>query len=318
MKSSACRFVYDPGLPERTKRRLQRYHNDERTKPSRVESAVEKIWLFCLTIAGLAVVSPLAYIAVHPIHPLHGLGLMLPYAIWILAGSLGLGALVGLLWLASRALFAISGSTSRVLSVISHQRAVHRHRDKIIDVSKLTPDCQGLLGRAQQAMAAVRSSAVFAAGLLDKPRIEITFRVIEWELACQLREISQLKFDQQQLLEPTPGTGSARQDAEQKEDLRKGQQGWVQLVEGLEFDAAKVKDADQEYRANQQRHQVALKDEELEAQLSRLADRIKQVRARGEAVAPLLCSDVTRQAQDAETLAQSLRKDDQDPGPPIR
>lgn len=99
--------------------------------------------------------------------------------------SLGLGE-----WLAAAAAAAISAITIQRRSSLRDLRLC---RGTVIFPEDLDAAGRALLGRAQRANGGIRGSRVLAAGLLGNPVDDALLDQYEWEIACQLREITSLR-----------------------------------------------------------------------------------------------------------------------------
>ena len=82
----------------------------------------------------------------------------------------------------------------------------HRDRDRIVDPSDLDDPCRELLLRAQQAIAAVLGSEVYASDMLDHAAGEMALRWHEWDIAAALRTITRLRAE----LAASAAAGGAR------------------------------------------------------------------------------------------------------------
>jgi hypothetical protein len=106
-----------------------------------------------------------------------------------------LGALVGGLaapWLCATAVSAIA-------TFLAHHEIIsgglHRHRLRFVDPSALDTACWRPLHTAQRAIDVVLGSQVYEAGLLDHAARAADLKRHEWEIACQLRDITRLRTE---------------------------------------------------------------------------------------------------------------------------
>jgi hypothetical protein len=90
-------------------------------------------------------------------------------------------------WLAAAA--AVSAV---VIQRRSGRRDLRLCRSKVVFPESLDKACRALLGRAQRAISSIRGSRVLSAGLLENPVDDALLSQHEWEVACQLREITGL------------------------------------------------------------------------------------------------------------------------------
>jgi hypothetical protein len=93
-------------------------------------------------------------------------------------------------WLAAAAAAAVSAVT---IQHRSSYRDLRLCRSKVIFPESLDETCQELLRRAQSVIASIRGSRVLSAGLLENPVDDALLYQHEWEIACQLREITSLR-----------------------------------------------------------------------------------------------------------------------------
>jgi hypothetical protein len=93
-------------------------------------------------------------------------------------------------WLAAAAAAAISAVTARH---VASRRDLRRCRSTVMFPENLDETCRALLRRAQGAIASIRGSRLAATSplgfIVDDPLLEQH----EWEIACQLREITSLR-----------------------------------------------------------------------------------------------------------------------------
>lgn len=292
------RPVCRPALPASTRRRIIRGRSAVVVDSSGLESAAGVMLAICVVLAGLGVISILVYVVFHLFHPFGMFSAMGEYLLGILAGVVGSATVAGVLWLTSLALPAVDRLTAR------------RHQGEFIDPSELDSKCQTLLRRAQQAMDTVVHSEVFAAGLVDRERIEISFSEYEWDLACSLRKISDLR---RHLPRRTVGPESAEYTARQKKNLDETERVAVSVVEALELGAANVTEADQELRAKRREQESMLEDQRQANQLSVLDDLHRDARASVERL-HLALDEITNLTEETQNLAQGLRGSDQNEG----
>jgi hypothetical protein len=93
-------------------------------------------------------------------------------------------------WLAAAAVAAVSAVT---IQRRSSRRDLRLCRSKVIFPENLDETCRALLGRAQSAIGGILGSRVLSAGLLANPVDDALLYQHEWEIACQLREITSLR-----------------------------------------------------------------------------------------------------------------------------
>ena len=146
-------------------------------------------------------------------------------------------------WLAAAAAAAISAVTTQHLA---SRRDLRRCRSTVIFPENLDETCRTLLRRAQGAIATIRGSRLTAASplgfIVDDPLLDQH----EWEIACQLREITSLRA---LLAVNSPGSSAGPMTT----DVLRGQHRAIELaleatttrVEALERHAGQVIAADQ-------------------------------------------------------------------------
>lgn len=145
-------------------------------------------------------------------------------------------------WLAAVVAAAISAVT------IQH-RSSHRDlrlcRSKVVFPENLDATCQALLGRAQSAISSILGSRVRAAGLLGNLVDGTLLDQHEWEIACQLREITSLRA---LLAANTPGSSAGPMTTDvlraQQRAIEVAQEATASRVLALERYASQVIAAD--------------------------------------------------------------------------
>jgi hypothetical protein len=107
----------------------------------------------------------------------------------------------------SPAVWLAGACTAAMAAVATQQRArrsdLRLCRSNVIFPENLDGTCRELLLRSQQAITAVSSSRVRAAGILERAVPDEMLRQHQWEIACQLREITSLRT---LLADSSPGT----------------------------------------------------------------------------------------------------------------
>lgn len=93
-------------------------------------------------------------------------------------------------WLAAAAAAGISAVTTQHLA---SRRDLRRCRSKVVFPENLDETCKALLRRAQGAIASIRGSRFMATGPLGSIVGDSLLDQHEWEIACQLREITTLR-----------------------------------------------------------------------------------------------------------------------------
>ena len=112
---------------------------------------------------------------------------------------------------------------------------------------------RALLRRAQDAIAAVNSSAVCRAGLLDSVSVNIALAGQESDIAAALRDQVRIRARRAELAPASPGPRTAAVVSRQIEAARVAESSLASRVEALERYAAEVRAADAAYREWQQK-----------------------------------------------------------------
>jgi hypothetical protein len=130
----------------------------------------------------------------------------------------------------------------------------HRYRDRFISQPGLDRPSQDLLLRAQAAIRAVLASQVHQAGQLDDAANVTVLPLQEWEIARQLRDLSQLRGEHARIAAAAPRQAPAVAEVAgpQREILGQVQAAVTARVEALEGYADRVRAADGAYRNWQQ------------------------------------------------------------------
>jgi hypothetical protein len=112
---------------------------------------------------------------------------------------------------------------------------------------------RALLRRAQDAIAAVTSSAVCRAGLLDSASVNMALAGQESDIAAALRDQARIRARRAELAPASPGPRTAAVVSGQIEAARVAESSLASRVEALERYAAEVRAADAAYREWQQK-----------------------------------------------------------------
>src|ERR1039457_1163003 len=154
--------VADPGLADQARRRLARQAGN----PANGAAAAAGCGGLVVSTAGITVAVVF--------HCVAGLS-------WWWVGGVVLAAVAILM--ATRVIGVSSGAPD------------HRDRDRIVDPSDLDDPCRELLLRAQQTIATVLGSEVYASDMLDHAAGQMVLRWHEWDIAAALREITRLRAE---------------------------------------------------------------------------------------------------------------------------
>jgi hypothetical protein len=153
-------------------------------------------------------------------------------------------------WLAAAAALAMTAGA------IQHRASRHDRRlcqSKVIFPESLDETCRALLGRAQAAIGTILASDVRAAGLLGNPVHDRLLREHEWEIAGQLREITDFRSLH---AASTPGRPAGPMTADvlsaQQRAIGLAQEAIAARVAGLEHYARQIAAADDAERDWQQ------------------------------------------------------------------
>jgi hypothetical protein len=111
---------------------------------------------------------------------------------------------------------------------------------------------RALLRRAQDAVDAVTSSAVYRDALVDQPAVSASLTEQEWDIAQALREQAGLRAERAGLTVRTAGPQTAELLGRQVQAARAAEDSVTSRVEALERYVAEVREADAAYRDWQQ------------------------------------------------------------------
>ena len=132
---------------------------------------------------------------------------------------------------------------------------------------------RALLRRAQDAVDAVASSAVYRDGLVDQPAVSASLTEQEWDIAQALREQAGLRAERAGLSGLAGGPRTAELLGRQVQAARAAENSVISRVEALERYAAEVRAADAAYRDWQQAAALAdLSGRHLDMQARSAAD----------------------------------------------
>ena len=133
--------------------------------------------------------------------------------------------------------------------------AARAHHGRYLTDQDFDARCRVLLRRAQDAIAAVNSSAVCRAGLLDSVSVNIALAGQESDIAAALRDQVRIRARRAELAPASPGPRTAAVVSRQIEAARVAESSLASRVEALERYAAEVRAADAAYRDWQQKQQ---------------------------------------------------------------
>jgi hypothetical protein len=170
------------------------------------------------------------------------------------------------------------------------------HGDGCLTASDFDARSSALLGRAQDAIDAVRSSDVCQAGLLDAGACGAALAAQEWEIALALREQTELR-EARALLPAIAEDSPARELLDRQHECADlADQSVAARVTSLEELAAEVRRADNGYR-----------DWQAYAAVSELADRHLDMLART-AADSLAIAEIAAMSQQARVVHSALRE----------
>jgi hypothetical protein len=152
-----------------------------------------------------------------------------------------------------------------------------------------------LLRRAQDAVDAVASSAVYRDGLVDQPAVRASLTEQEWDIAQALREQAGLRAERARLAGLAGGPQTAQLLGRQVQAARAAEDSVTSRVEALERYVAEVRAADAAYRDWQQAAALAdLSGRHLDMQARSAADQYH-------------LAEIEAMAQHARAIRRALR-----------
>ncbi|MFI0354102.1 hypothetical protein [Actinomadura sp. 9N407] len=213
---------------------------------------------------------------------------------------LGMGVLgapvLGSLWLLGLAMMAVLVALGSPAVSLDLQRAreLARRRDRYLTPEDLDDDARGLLGRAQEAIDAVRDSEVNREGLLDDVDNAVTLPRQEWEIAQVLARQSKLRSEHRVwAASEVPEVGAALRPFQEKLDL--SVQAVTRRVEALEHYAERTRAADEALRAQRHLDDLAARAHEYD---DLLADSVRD---------DLALPAIERLTEQSDALVRTLR-----------
>lgn len=205
---------------------------------------------------------------------------------WVFVAGIGAGVIVLFRWIATD---NTSRSTRRRLQL------AHTHADRYVLPHDLDHPCQMLLGRAQNAVAAILASHVHRAGLIDSIDNRVSLPEEIWQIAHRLRRLSAMHAEHRKLVprDLPPGLEDAFKPYTTALDAA-----WTSLtrrVRQLEKYAKQVRKADEVYHTHARLEAMAartpdyqqliadtVRDDLARRHIKELAEQTAQMRAQFE------------------------------------